>query len=1059
MDGISPFRTLMIFAALCLVGFSIAPLLPLQYLPEGRVPALRVSFQWPEAEPDIVERQVTAPLEAAFSLEPGIERIYSVSSFGGGTIRLDLDDNADAALVRSSVAMRIRHLYKELPEGVRYPVVEPLRRGSREEDQPLHIWSLSGPDGPVELQRYALEILAPLLTLTPGAGHITVEGGNDMEWVLYYDATQLQQVGLQAEDLVESVSRSFRQEPLGVIRQGSFLRHVYLGQQAGDSPEHIRRRLLEKPVGKIGQTILRLGQVATLQYAERKPQSYYRINGQSGVRLLIFPEKGTNTLKVSAALREQILQLSDMLPQGYALTLDHDEAEYVRAELEKIKQRTLWSLGILLIFVLVAYRDIRQLTAVVLSLLATLGLAFAGFYAFGVQLHLYALAGITVSFGIVIDNSIVMVHHLRQRAGHSVFPALLASTLTTVAALAVLWWLPEEWRINLSDFGSVLAITLTSSLIVARWFTPAVVQQLGILSKNNAPTASLPRSMKKFHRFYLSGLSVMLQYRKSFIIAIVLLFGTPVFMLPDEVKGWEWYNKTLGSEWYVEHAKPLVNKALGGTLRLFAWYVWEGSSFREPEATRLFVQAKMPPGATPKQMNDVFEVVEKYLASYESGIDKFVSTINGPEYAEIVITFSKDADPAFPYILKNRLIAFSLNFGGMKWNIYGVGRGFSNEGSTSSPVYEVKMTGYNRDQLRIYANRLAEKLTAHPRIPEVNVEANINWWEKDRYLFELRLDHEKLTIRKVQPASLRHLFERFNRASTPHQYLPNGTPLRLVSLQSQTNDLWKLNHEVQPLDSTQVFFPEIGSIEKHKAPLAIHRENQQYLQLLRFSYTGSYRFGSRYLSEKLEEMKKEMLPGYTAEEVLWSRQQKPGRQYGILALVASLIFFICALTFESLKQPFVIILSIPLSFVGIFLTFYWFDFPFDQGGYTSFLMVSGLAVNGLILVVNEFNGLHKEHPGVSEAELFLAALDRKIVPVVLSVLSTVLGLLPFTMHGQEEVFWFSLAVGTMGGLLFSLPVLVFMVPVLLCRKGSPRSDSVLGGGEPDSPWQNDTTDA
>jgi len=136
--------------------------------------------------------------------------------------------------------------------------------------------------------------------------------------------------------------------------------------------------------------------------------------------------------------------------------------------LHKIGQRTAFSLGILLLFVLVIYRSLHSLGIILFSLLANLGLAFIFYYWFDIELHLYALAGITVSFGIIIDNTLVMMHHLRKQQNLRFFPALLAATLTTLAALIVIFFLPDEWQLNLVEFAKVIGINLGVSLLVAK---------------------------------------------------------------------------------------------------------------------------------------------------------------------------------------------------------------------------------------------------------------------------------------------------------------------------------------------------------------------------------------------------------------------------------------------------------------------------------------------------------------------------------------------------------------------------------------------------------------
>ena len=128
---------------------------------------------------------------------------------------------------------------------------------------------------------------------------------------------------------------------------------------------------------------------------------------------------------------------------------------------------------------------------------------------------------------------------------------------------------------------------------------------------------------------------------------------------------------------------------------------------------------------------------------------------------------------------------------------------------------------------------------------------------------------------------------------------------------------------------------------------------------------------------------------------------------------------------------------IPISFIGIFLTFYWFDFPFDQGGYTAFILLSGLVVNSLILILSDYNRLRRQFPKRTALALYLKAFRQKITPIFLSILSTGLGLIPFLLDGEQEVFWFALAAGTIGGLLFSVFVILFVTPIFYVGKKGP----------------------
>jgi multidrug efflux pump subunit AcrB len=149
----------------------------------------------------------------------------------------------------------------------------------------------------------------------------------------------------------------------------------------------------------------------------------------------------------------------------------------------------------------------------------------------------------------------------------------------------------------------------------------------------------------------------------------------------------------------------------------------------------------------------------------------------------------------------------------------------------------------------------------------------------------------------------------------------------------------------------------------------------------------------------------------------------------LLFLILLITYFITAILFESLKQPFIILSMIPISFIGVFITFYWFDFNFDQGGIASFVLLSGLTVNASIFIVNGYNELKKKFPNEENVKLYLEAYRQKIVPILLTIFSTVLGFIPFVIDGQNEVFWFALAIGTIGGLLFSILAIIIYLPI------------------------------
>ena len=179
----------------------------------------------------------------------------------------------------------------------------------------------------------------------------------------------------------------------------------------------------------------------------------------------------------------------------------------------------------------------------------------------------------------------------------------------------------------------------------------------------------------------------------------------------------------------------------------------------------------------------------------------------------------------------------------------------------------------------------------------------------------------------------------------------------------------------------------------------------------------------------------QVLPlGYKAqkpERNWWSWDKNDKKQYGLLLLIILISYFVTAILFESLLKPLAVISLIPISFIGVFLTFYFFDFNFDQGGFASFILLSGLVVNAAIYIINDFNNLIRGKNKSYSIKTYLKAFNNKIVAIVSTILSTVLGLIPFIWGGQKDVFWFAFAVEAMGGLLFSMVAISIYLPFFL----------------------------
>ncbi len=1022
----SSFSVILVMLALALLGFGMIPYLQINFLPTADFKNIRINYSYPRADPEQVERVITTPLEAQLSLIEGIDKLKSVSRHQGGYIVADIAKGTDIAFLRYEIATKIRELYPRFPVEIPFPTVTLNDANQKAIDPVIISYSLLAPRSQEQIYDYCRDRLIPSLSAIPFLERIELVGRQESQWVIRFDTHKCAAYGVSPDMIAELIQLELRSETFAYHRLGEESLYV---RSTPDRLDNIKQRLIKSTAGEV----LPIASLIDIRLEEGDPTRYYRINGKNSIRLNFIPHGSANQLELAENIHKRINEVRESLPAGYDLHLDYDTTDYIRDELGKIRDRTWWSLGLLALFVIMIYRSLRDLFIIFVSLIVNIGLALIAYRLFAIQINLYALAAITISFGIIIDNSIVVSHHYQRRGNLAVYPAIVSSTLTTLSSLVIVFLLPDQLKLSLIDFAKVLGINLALSLVVCYAVVPALITQLGhVRTAEQSHFFKRKSLLRRINKSYLSILTWMRPRRPIFIVGVLLLFGFPVFYLPNSFKNQDWYNKSFGTDYYIENIKPWVNRALGGTLRLFSLYVYEGSSYRTAEQTKLNVNAALPLGSTIEQMNDVMIRIESYLQQYDTELESYITQITSGQYAQISITFNKKTPSSFPYLLKSRLEGFAIDLGGVTWRIYGVGKGFSNASGNSIPSFNVLLKGYNKDRMALLAEEFATLLLVHPRVQEVNKNANLNYYEKDLYQWEVKRNNLVSGDENLTTQTLYALLDDFNQRRFRIGQNQDNLAIVMKPHQLTKQDKWGLLNKTLYRDSSQYLLNRTILMNKSKVSQSIHKEDQSYIQKIEFEYTGSGRFGQKYLDECMTAFIPTLPLGYSLQQTTWSFfASKAKTQYSLVILIIILIFVICTIHFESLIMGALVVILIPLSYIGIFGTFYYFDFPFDQGGYTSFILVSGLAVNSIILLLSDYNRLVGSFPHLRGVRAYARAFRHKSSPIYLSIASTAVGLIPFTLHGRDEVFWFSLAVGTIGGLVFSILVLLFVVPLFL----------------------------
>lgn len=995
----SSFSIIIIFLALSLAGIMFVPMLPVKLFPSQTLPEINVDFSMPDNSPRVVESEVTSRLEGAMARIRGLKEIRSTSGNGTGRITLAFDRNADMNRARLEVSSVLRQLWSDMPGSLSYPVIS-SRQASDDAGGPFMTWSISAGMESDAIARYADAVLKPAVADIDGVARVEIRGAVPMEWNLEYDAVQLHEYGITPDAIAEAIRNRYGSEFIGIVPDGErWIRVVCRDSEDSGSfnPQDIS-------IVTPGGNAVPLSRLVTIHHREENPTGYFRINGLNSIYLNVSSTKDANQLDVSRAVSGVIHRLGPGLPEGMKIDLSYDSTERIRKELSTIYFRTALTVLILLVFLVLVTRNIRYMLLTVISLAVNLAVAVLFYKLLRAEIQLYSLAGITISLNLIIDNIIVMCDHYMRCGDRRAFPAILAATLTTAGALLVVFLLDEKSRLNLEDFVTVVVVNLLVSLCVALFLVPALAERMRIRRRRKSRSKTR-RLQARMLRLYSAFIRIAVRWRVAFVIVMLGVIVATAWMFFIDVRD--------GMYWG-----------------------------RNRKDVSISVWAELPAGSTLRQMNAVMMRMEEFLEGYP-GIRQYRTNISSGREGSIRIWFDPEVEKGpIPHRLKSEIITHALSIGGGSWSVGGIDdNGFDNSVVEHAGNYRIRMTGPDYDILMVQAEHLRDMLMANPRIKDVLIRSEFSF-SKDFYTeFRLRPDMDAMQRAGITLGGFYDaLTPVFGREIPAGRVMTDGH-LENVSLsagQGREYDVWALMN--MPVQTPNGLFKvrQLASLVREAAPQSVVKENQSYVLCLQYEYSGSSKNGERIQKETLDEIRPGLPSGYTAEIAAYGNGPDRGfERYWLLAIVAAIIFFLCAILFNSLRNPLAVILMIPISYVGIFATFLLFHLRFDEGGFASFILLGGITVNAAIYIINEYENIRREHHAISDIRAYMLAFRAKVIPILMTVLSTILGFVPFLIGSDREGFWFPLAAGTIGGMVFSLLAVTVYLPVFLLKR--PRS--------------------
>ena len=980
-----------------IIGVALIPRLDISNKPRPRQgKTINVSYSWDGASAKVIEQNVTSRIEGLCTSVNGVESVSSNSYFGSGNVSVELKKQASVSAVKFEIASLIRQVYSKLPKGVSYPSVSggEVVTSQTEKSKVRNIlgYTVNAKKTGREIRKLIEAKLKPRIERIDGVHHVEVTGDTWQYVEISYDAKTLALYGITAYDIEEAI-RVF-------MGKGDIIGDVMRTDASGEQ-SRISLFLYEKgvsletiPVKNIDGKIVYLNNLARCEVKDHKPSSYYRINGQSTIYVNVYADADVNIRNVSEDVKELFddngnVKGRDGSLSDFHFTMVRDVAEEEYAEFRTLISRSAMSLAILLLFVYFSKRSVKYFSIITITLLANVLIAVICYCLLDIRLHPFSMAGITVSFGLIIDSTIVMVDHYSYHKDYKAFYGILGAMLTTIGSLVIIFWLPEALKNDLYDFSWMIIINLAVAILVSAFFAPALVSRMDYQCRQGI----------HIHNYRLVHLWDVF-YRSYCRVA--------------QHKIWRWV--MLAS----------VTGVFAWSLNLFVETLHFGDYRHDRDTKRLHIRGQMPVGGSVQELNEKVKTIEAFLSKF-SEIKRFEANLSQWSGANILVEFKPEYEKtSFPYLLESKVIGRLITIGGADWSTYGVSeRGFSNSLNLQYRSNSIEIAGYDYDRLYRFAEDICRVMSKNNRVQDLCIQTPGHEEQEEELYMEYdyeMLANDSVSISEVHNA-LRSILSESNMG-----YCDNENIRKDIVLHSNNMDdfdLWQLENSFIKVSGRDIRVSDLMRISRREAKNCIPRRNQEYVLRVAFNMLGSYSYSSRYIKGVKDKFSDKFPVGFRCVDDRFYWNQSEDTQYWLVGLVVVIIFFVCAILFESLYQSLVIIMLIPYSMIGLFFAYHWGGVQFGTGGFAAMVMLCGLTVNAGIYLMNEYN---------NNGRRFVKAYNHKIIPIFLTVLSTVCGLVPFLIDGPEEEFWFSFSVGSISGLLFSVLALIFIMPMMMRRE-------------------------
>lgn len=542
-------------------------------------------------------------------------------------------------------------------------------------------------------------------------------------------------------------------------------------------------------------------------------------------------------------------------------------------------------------------------------------------------------------------------------------------------------------------------------------------------------------------RTYIALLGFCYQHGRIMLAVLVLLWGLPVWLLPDSI-GEDGAVARVYEDWWMdpkfdEETKPLLLKVLGGASYLFFQKVYKGEVFGRDAEQSLRVSFTMPSNVPIQKMEELCFGFEAALAPYMEQIEK-VAVNYSPKSAQLKIVLAAEADPlVFSRAVYAALAGHAANVGGVGISVSGFG--FQHHQSLLSNFAQFSLAAKGSDYLKLreVAEQFADKLSQNKRVRDVDIDAVARSSADEPYEMIGRLNASAIRAYRLDNSRVAEALRQQTTAVSRKSLWVAGE-LQDVAIKFRGANTAS-SDEVRGVGlgdegrAAPVRLGDLIQLEKSRIQPEIAREDQTYVRRINLNYLGSREHGEKLIDLLIS--RTELPYGFSIarQASYWYLEEDNRKELmAILGVAVLVVWMIAACLFESWTKPFLVLLAVPMALIGLFDAFYLLGASFDTGGYIAVLFLAGIAVNNAFLMLYQMDEKAKAGAGDLAAEVFAAAVLR-LKPIAITTLTTLAGLLPIVLFEDTESIWYPLAIGVTGGLVASSILLPIYLPLLYLR--------------------------